>query len=161
MNWSFLWCQGYWRNPIWYGASLLSITKWWFNLNWSNLLWRRVKLPQMEASAYYLQEEFLPQAVYHSAGNLELHSSPVSSSYSSRGSVSPQGTHSASTGSSPTLSKKIHQMIIIEHEEILWIIFLHLLNQLLYELIFFHTFIQIFISFKSFVFIPIPDLHCL
>ena len=41
----------------------MSITKWWFNLNWSHLLWRRVKLPQKEASAYYLREEFLPQAV--------------------------------------------------------------------------------------------------
>ena len=41
----------------------MSITKWWFNLNWSLLLWRRVKLPQKEASAYYLREEFLPQAV--------------------------------------------------------------------------------------------------
>ena len=39
------------------------ITKWWYNLNWSHLLWRRVKLPQKEASAYYLREEFLPQTV--------------------------------------------------------------------------------------------------
>ena len=41
----------------------MSITKWWFNLDWSRILWRRVKLPQKEASAYYLREEFLPQAV--------------------------------------------------------------------------------------------------
>ena len=78
----------------------------------------------------YARNSF-PKQSDHSAGNLELHSSPVSSSYSSRGSVSPQGTHSASTGSSPTFSKKIHQMIIIDHEEVLWTIFLHLLNQLL------------------------------
>ena len=110
----------------------MSIIKWWFNLNWSHLLWRRVKLSQKEASAYYLSEEFLPQAVRpFCRQSWTSFISCVIQLFFKRKSQStrdPQCKH----WSSPTFSKKIHHMIIIDHEEVLWTIFLHLLNQLLY-----------------------------